>query len=70
MGDMLSFYIDRVVPMSLPLQQLPKKKNLLAFANRIWLSRPSGPTPATVDVTFTNNGITNIAYPYRHPNYW
>lgn len=61
MGDMLSFYIDRVANES-SVTTATKEESLLAFAN-IYGYKPSGPTPATVDVTFTNNGITNIDIP-------
>ena len=61
MGDMMSYYIDRVANES-SVMTATKEENLLNFAN-LYGYKPSGPTPATVEVTFTNNGITNIDIP-------
>ena len=61
MGDMLSYYIDRVANES-SVMTATKEENLLNFAT-LYGYKPSGPTPATADVTFTNIGIVNIDIP-------
>ena len=61
MGDMLSYYIDRTANET-SLTTATKQSTLLAFAD-LYGYKPSGPTPALLTVSFTNNGATNIDIP-------
>ena len=61
MGDMLSYYIDRVANET-SVTTATKQDTLLAFAN-LYGYKPSGPSPALVDVSFINNGSSNIDIP-------
>lgn len=61
MGDMLSYYIDRVANET-SVTTATRQDTLLSFAN-LYGYKPSGPTPALMDVTFTNNGSASIDIP-------
>lgn len=61
MGDIMSYYIDRAANET-SLATAIKKDTLLNFAN-LYGYKPSGPTPALVNVTFTNNGASSIDLP-------
>lgn len=61
MGDMLSYYIDRAANET-SVTTATLQSTLLAFAD-LYGYTPSGPTPAVVDVSFTNNGSSNIDIP-------
>lgn len=61
MGDIMSYYIDRAANET-SLTTAIKKDTLLNFAE-LYGYKPSGPTPALVTVSFTNNGLTSIDLP-------
>ncbi len=61
MGDVMSYYLDRVAN-EMSVDTAVKKETLLRFAE-LYGYKPSGPTPAQVSVTFTNNGQSNIDLP-------
>jgi len=61
MGDMLSYYIDRAANET-SVTTATRQDTLLAFAN-LYGYKPSGPTPALVDVSFTNNANYSIDIP-------
>ncbi len=61
MGDIMSHYIDRAANET-SVDTAIKRDTLLNFAN-LYGYKPSGPTPATVDVTFTNNSIYTVDLP-------
>lgn len=61
MGDIMSYYIDRAANET-SLATAIKKDTLLNFAS-LYGYKPSGPTPALVSVTFTNNGVSSIDLP-------
>lgn len=61
MGDIMSYYIDRAANET-TITTAIKRQTLLDFAN-LYGYKPSGPTPALVTVTFTNDGINSIDLP-------
>jgi hypothetical protein len=61
MGDIMSHYIDRVANET-SVSTAIKRETLLNFAN-LYGYKPSGPTPATVDVIFTNVSDQTIDIP-------
>lgn len=61
MGDIMSYYIDRAANET-TLTTAIKRQTLLDFAN-LYGYKPSGPTPALVTITFTNDGINSIDLP-------
>lgn len=61
MGDIMSYYIDRSANET-SLATAVKRDTLLNFAN-LYGYKPSGPTPALVNVSFTNNGVSSIDLP-------
>lgn len=61
MGDIMSYYIDRVANET-SVQTAVKRDTLLKFAE-LYGYKPSGPTPAQVNVTFTNISTENISLP-------
>jgi hypothetical protein len=52
MGDIMSHYLDKVAN-EVTIDTAVQASTLLSFAN-LYDYKPSGPTPATVDITFTN----------------
>ena len=61
MGDIMSYYIDRAANET-NLTTAIKRQTLLNFAELYGYS-PSGPTPALLTVTFTNDGDASIDLP-------
>jgi hypothetical protein len=61
MGDVMSYYIDRAANET-AIDTAIKRSTLLNFAN-LYGYKPSGPTPATAVVTFTNDGVTSVDLP-------
>lgn len=62
MGDVMSYYIDRAANET-SIETAVQKSTIYNLA-QIYGYRPSGPTPASVDLTFTNNSLTEtIALP-------
>lgn len=61
MGDIMSHYLDRVANET-SIETAIQTSTLLSFAN-LYSYKPSGPTPATVKVTFENVGVANIDIP-------
>jgi hypothetical protein len=61
MGDIMSYYLDRVANET-TVDNAVKRETLLNFAS-LYGYKPSGPTPAQVSVLFTNTGDTNIDIP-------
>jgi uncharacterized phage protein gp47/JayE len=61
MGDVANYYIDRAANETF-IDTATQRQTLLNLAN-LYGYRPSGPTPAVVDVTFTNRGVAPIAIP-------
>lgn len=61
MGDIMSYYIDRAANET-SLATAIKRDTLLNFAE-LYGYKPSGPTPALVNVTFTNSGLASIDLP-------
>jgi Baseplate J-like protein len=61
MGDVMSYYLDRVANET-SIDTAVKTETLLRFAE-LYGYKPSGPTPAQVSVTFTNNSDANIDLP-------
>lgn len=61
MGDVMSYYIDRVANET-QVETAIKTETLLNFAS-LYGYRPSGPTPATVTVSFTNDSDVPISLP-------
>lgn len=61
MGDIMSYYLDRAANET-SVTTAVKTSTLLNFAS-LYGFKPSGPTPAQVDVSFTNNGSSNIDLP-------
>jgi len=61
MGDVMSYYIDRAANET-AIDTAIKRSTLLNFAN-LYGYKPSGPTPALVTVSFTNDGLTSIDLP-------
>lgn len=61
MGDIMSYYLDRVANET-SIDTAIKTSTLLKFAE-LYGFKPSGPTPAQVGVQITNNSISNIDLP-------
>lgn len=61
MGDVMSHYLDRIANES-SIDTAIQKSTLLSLA-RLYDYKPSGPTPAEVEVTFTNISDTSIDIP-------
>ena len=61
MGDVMSYYLDRVANET-SIETAVKTETLLRFAE-LYGYKPSGPTPAQVSVTFTNNSDANVDLP-------
>jgi hypothetical protein len=61
MGDIMSYYLDRVANET-SIETAVKTETLLRFAE-LYGYKPSGPTPAQVSVTFTNNSDSNVDLP-------
>jgi hypothetical protein len=61
MGDVMSYYIDRVANES-SVATAVKRETLLNFAE-LYGYKPAGPTPAQVSVTFTNVSTSAIDLP-------
>lgn len=61
MGDIMSYYLDRVANET-SIDTAVKTETLLRFAE-LYGYKPSGPTPAQVTVTFTNNGDSSVSLP-------
>lgn len=61
MGDVMSYYIDRAANET-NLTTAIKRQTLLDYAD-LYGYRPSGPTPALVTITFTNDGDASIDLP-------
>jgi hypothetical protein len=61
MGDIMSYYLDRVANET-SVETAIKRETLLNFA-ALYGYKPSGPTPAVVDVTFTNISDVSIDLP-------
>ena len=61
MGDIMSHYLDRVANET-TIDTAIQRNTLLSFAN-LYDFIPSGPTPATVQVTFTNVSTNTISLP-------
>ena len=61
MGDIMSHYIDRAANET-AVDTAIKKETLLNFAN-LYGYKPSGPTPATVDLLFTNVSANTVDLP-------
>jgi hypothetical protein len=57
MGDIMSHYLDKVAN-EVSIDTAVQASTLLSFAN-LYDYKPSGPTPATVDITFTNVNTNN-----------
>ena len=61
MGDILSYYIDRVAN-ELSVETAARRQTLVNLG-LLFGYRVSGPTPATIDVTFENISTENISIP-------
>lgn len=61
MGDIMSYYIDRAANET-SIDTAVQKSTIYNIA-QIYGYRPSGPTPATVSLTFTNNSGETISLP-------
>lgn len=61
MGDVVNYYIDRAANET-AISTAIKRSTLLNFA-QLYGYNPSGPKPAAVTVSFTNNGTTAIDLP-------
>lgn len=61
MGDIMSHYLDRVANET-SIETAIQTSTLLSFAN-LYGYKSSGPTPATVRITFENVGVANIDIP-------
>ena len=61
MGDIMSHYLDRIAN-ELTIDTAIQRKTLLSFA-QLYDYVPSGPTPASVYVTFTNVSSNTIDIP-------
>lgn len=62
MGDVMSHYLDRIANES-SIDTAIQKSTLLSLA-RLYDYKPSGPTPAEVNVTFTNVSDKSIDIPF------
>lgn len=63
MGDIMSHYLDRVAN-EVSVDTAIQRKTLLALA-KLYDYKPSGPTPAEVEVLFTNVGLSSIDIPLK-----
>lgn len=63
MGDIMSHYIDRVANET-SIDTAIQRKTLLALA-KLYDYKPSGPTPAEIEVIFTNVGDQSIDIPLK-----
>lgn len=61
MGDVVNYYLDRAANEAF-IDTATQRQSLLNLAT-LFGYRPSGPTPATLDVKFTNRGSTPIDLP-------
>jgi hypothetical protein len=61
MGDVMSHYLDRIANET-TIDTAVQKSTLLALANA-YDYKPSGPTPAAVQLIFTNVGLNSIDIP-------
>ena len=61
MGDIVNYYIDRAANET-AVSTAIKRSTLLNFA-QLYGYNPSGPKPAAVTVSFTNNGTNPIDLP-------
>jgi hypothetical protein len=61
MGDIMSHYIDRAANET-TVDTAIKRETLLGFAN-LYGYKPSGPTPSTVDLVFTNTSDVTVDIP-------
>jgi uncharacterized phage protein gp47/JayE len=61
MGDVANYYIDRAANETF-IDTATQRQTLLNLA-KLYGYRPSGPTPASVDVTFINKGTTPLDIP-------
>jgi len=61
MGDIMSYYIDRVMNET-TVESAIQRSTLLNFAS-LYGYKPSGPTPATVNITFENLSSSPIDIP-------
>jgi len=61
MGDVMSHYLDRVANET-TVDTAVQLSTLLNFANLVDY-KPSGPTPAAINITFTNNTTNSIDIP-------
>jgi phage-related baseplate assembly protein len=61
MGDIMSYYLDRVANET-SIDTAIKTETLLRFAE-LYGYKPSGPTPAQISITFTNNSDANVDLP-------
>jgi hypothetical protein len=61
MGDIMSHYLDRVANET-SVETAIRRDTLINFAN-LYGYKPSGPTPATVDVIFTNISSNTVDLP-------
>ena len=63
MGDIMSHYIDRVANET-SIDTAIQRKTLLALS-KLYGYKPSGPTPAEIDILFTNVGLESIDIPLK-----
>lgn len=61
MGDIMSYYIDRAANET-AIDTAVQRSTLLNMA-ALYGYRPSGPTQAVTEITFTNNGSSSVALP-------
>ena len=61
MGDIMSHYLDRIANET-SIETAIQKSTLLALAN-LYDYKPSGPTPAEIQITFTNVGVDTLDIP-------
>lgn len=61
MGDIVNYYIDRAANESF-IDTATQRQTLLNLAN-LYGYRPSGPTPSSASITFTNRGVNAIDIP-------
>jgi hypothetical protein len=61
LGDIMSYYIDRVANES-QLQTTTKKDNLINYAD-LFGYKPSGPTPSIANILFSNNTSNAVTLP-------
>ena len=61
MGDIMSHYLDKIAN-EITIDTAVQTSTLLSFAN-LYDYKPSGPTPSTIAITFTNSGTNPIDIP-------